>query len=829
VADVAELLGQPAAAERLARLLEHPDTRVVRLTGPAGSGKSHIANLVAADWVNQRRVCVIAVGDEEHSSRELYPLLMGLSRAHASRGQLVRTGARSALQVADRALVGASIGTTIFDLLSAAFRQRIERALKAYSSLERDVILDLKRLARSRKLLLVADNAHWWDADSLRLIHDVVSDVLHDAIPQLASVVVLLVDTSDEQRVVAPEAFSSLASLAAEPTERTARCTPEQFSAVLSAFGMTDSLPDDILHALFIATHGHLKLAEQVAAYAQHSSLQALADSSGGHYLTRLVSARLASLGSSSPEISDLLIRAAVLGLTFSEHELLCISDAKRAALRELIRNAEGIGFIERDGDQISFSHDVIRSAILSDRPPEQFDELHAKLSDCLAILRPGDYATRAQADRQAGDAARAREMLALACISQLRRGVPPSRALARGLLELPEDRALKDYLTRIADGYAAVGAGDFAGPIPALRTPLHGESKLMAAERNYLAALCSMELQTADGFAEAVAMLTSWLPSLDGEVELRLRFLMLLQQAQVLSELLEEARETESKIEQQLLDRVPYDPDAAIALQIQNRRASAVNGPTVAEQRIREAVTFFRAGSRPTSREQLELYRSLNNLIATQIRLGKFAEAHANAEDAERIALDNPDVVRRLDCLASNAVLAGLRLGVIDVTEAIIRQQMIITSPEGAADKFLHRCNLAAFLLLAARDGEADAELQRLGDELRSQSIAETYLYFYWAASSAGLAAVRGELQEALRLHAEMEHFSQAIRWPCAAHVRRRQLLLPELLPLITADTPREAADRILLDTHPNEVGPGWDYYARLFPCAELSYWSDS
>src|ERR1700731_1125181 len=104
--------------------------------------------------------CVVAVGDDDHSWRELYPLLSGLSWTHSDWAGLAQTGARSALRLADSALGPVGVTTSVFDLLGTAFRQKAERGLKPYSNSERDVLMDLRRLARSDRLLLVADNAH---------------------------------------------------------------------------------------------------------------------------------------------------------------------------------------------------------------------------------------------------------------------------------------------------------------------------------------------------------------------------------------------------------------------------------------------------------------------------------------------------------------------------------------------------------------------------------------------------------------------------------------------------------------------------------------------
>ncbi len=418
--------------------------------------------------------------------------------------------------------------------------------------------------------------------------------------------------------------------------------------------------------------------------------------------------------------------------------------------------------------------------------------------------------------------------MLVLTGVSELRSGVPIPRVLARIEQHLPGDTKLASYLTLIGEGYLSVDAGDFSKVLPRLRAPSSSESSVMAAERDYVSALCLMEMETAECVAEAIRILESWISHLEGELELRLRFLASLQQAQLHCEKFDEARGTEGTIERELHARLRYDRDAAVMLQIQNRRASSLNAPEIAKARIREAVAFFRRSSGGEAADQRELYRSLTNLSAIEIRLGEHGKAYGHALEAERIAVEATGSVHRLDVLASNLVLAAYRGDLMSLDDAIARQRLIIDSPDGSPDAFCERLNLSAYLLLAGEDVEAGEEIARLGESLRSRSIQESYLIYYQATLWIASAALAGDRVEAVRRHVSMDDFVASLKWPCAPYVQRRQALLTEVLGHFEPGD-RIADDQVLLRTHPEEIGAAWSYYARLMPCCELSFWSDS
>ncbi len=825
---LAELLGQDELADAIIKRLDVPETRAVRVSGPPGSGKTTVALLAAGLWQERGGRCVIATGDDSHSHRPLYPLLSGLSVLPTDWRVLATQGSRSTLQAVDSLARTGGAGLSVFDLLTSAFRQRVDRALLAFSATERDIIHDLRRVARGRRLLVVADNCHWWDAESLLLLAEVMSARLRDAIPQLESVQLLLVDTAPDQAPSSPGAFRALTSVCAEPTVRLERCARAQFGNVLGSLGIETHLPEEIIDELYVATGGHLKLAEQLVEYSRTNDLRRSLEASDVRYFRRLLDSRVDSIGAEGAEVAGLLANAAVIGLSFSERELICLASSNDQSIDRVVERAEQMRLVTRVGDRISFSHDVVRSAFLDGAAPSDMRAQRGRFEKCLSSLRPGDYIARADLLLQAGDLERGRELVAIAAIDQMRRAVPSERVMTAATAQLPNDPGLRDFLVRVTSAYDAIEAGQYQTALPLLRVSGASESSLMAAERNYLLALCHLEGESRAGALEAQRILESWQQTVRTEAEMAIRFLLLLQQAQLFADDFDAARSTERTIEQRLRRRVAYDPHARVMLQIQNRRSAGVDSSEIAEIRIREAIAFFQAGSGDPTRDRVELFRALNNLTAVQLQLGRADDAWETGELCQAVAYDSADAIPRLDVLANNIVIASLRSGRFDVETAVARQRAVVDSPEGGDDKFLHRCNLASLLLLAERDAEAAVELEALGRRLFDRETGETYLLFYWRAMDVIATALRGDVETAYVKHHRMTPFVEGLRWPEAAYVRRRHELIEPLLGDLTTAR-RDEVDTAVLTVNPVEIGPSWSELSRVFLLSDLSFWLDS
>jgi hypothetical protein len=707
-------------------------------------------------------------------------------------------------------------------MLASGRRKRSERAVERFSRVERDWLLLLKRVAAKNACLVVVENAHWWDLQSAQLIAAAANEELREQLAGLRRLHVLVVDTDTESQTTGDEVARDLLVGLATADERIELCDVDTFALVLRALGVAEELPSDLITMLHTATGGHLSLAAAISAAV--SDGESLLDEGGA--VRRLLSDKLMRLAVSDPELSEIVARAAVLGSQFQERELLCITERNRPAeLREAVGRAVQTGLFGRGQPALGFAHESIWQAV-REYSAGSDAALFAKLADCLAILRPGDYASRAAAYEAASEHERAGEYYVLAAVAQIRQG----SGLVLALSVLPDrvagDGVTVDALGTLADAYGAISRGDFVAGRKALHAQL--PTVLLSAERAYAQAICAMESQTEEGVIEASGILQEWLEAVQGEPELYSRFLVLRVQVEVLGERFDEARRTEQAVERLLAQRAAYDPSAARTLQIQNRRAASTRAPEIARLSIADAVRHFRRATASGSPESIELYRSLTNLVAVEVRLGRDADAHAHAEEAAAIAFDLGGAVPRMDVLGNNAAIAGLRAAAFDAVAAVERQLAVVDAAQEAGDGFIQRCNLVAFRLLASHDVEAQALLYELRAEFVAHGYTETYLRYYLGVLEVACLYLTGETHAALDSHRALDPFIASLRWPSAAYVRRRHKLLePRLEQPLNGD--RLEADRTLLATNSYEIGEAWSYYARFIPLCELSYWSDS
>lgn len=826
---ISGLLGHDLVVSKVVTALGVESSQPIRITGPAGSGKSWAALQVGASWQDAGGSTIIAVGDNRNSNRDLYPFLVGLSELSRDWRHLATHGSRSLLRIVDTLAGTGGVASSIFDLLGSAFRQKLDHSTRILSAAEREIIFDIKRLGRGRPILLIADNAHWWDEQSISLLEQLRSERLREAIPQLAKLRVLLVDTAEDQPPVAPN-FSRLISEIGEQCYRLRLCNRNEFGSVLSSLGLTKVLPDSLIETLYSICGGHLKLAEQIVKYVEDGgSIEQI----GEHAIFQdIIKARLAGIGPEGAQLSEILSLAAVIGITFSNKELTCLAQDRSNTLTRLMRRARAMELVDSVKGGARFSHEVLRTYFLNLQNEEGMQDIQARLANCLAIIRPGDYRARWSLLYAAGQHEKAREMYGLAAVKRLRLGIALSHVLTEAGETYRDDVSLAAWICAIGEAYALIARGNYTDALRNVSAPNSSETSLLAAERNYVAALCEMEIQTAEGFAESRHILRAWISRVADEPEINIRLRILLQQTLVLSGMFDQARTIEKTVEIDLIERAQFDEDAKVLLNIQNRRASSINIAEVAEIRVKQAVSFFAGRDGQPARYPIELYRAQTNHCSILIKLGRYAEAYSVAIQTEKMLLDEQGLpFPRRDVLAHNLVLAGYRCGVIDIQTAVANQAKITLSPDGQSDNFLQQCNLCAFQFLAGDYSEGSRTLSIVLHDLDGTHIGESYLIYYGRTLQIAFSALTRNLSLAIEQHDALTNFIRSISWPAAPYVRRRHELLREILVSAREAIPESPteADMLIFNASPKEIGPCWNHYSRLILCTELAFWSDS
>lgn len=825
-----EYLGYDSVAEQISAALQR-GSRLVLLEGHPGVGKSWLARGVAAAWETAGGASAVAEGDELRCQVSLLPF----NTSTGSLGSALQELGRRASGVAKAAEALAGTAGLLTALVEGVVRLRRHRRLSKLPFIgdeEQQILFDLQKLSGGQPLLLVADNLHWWDSDSLLLLQSLLSAEMQAALPFLDSLRVLGVRTAeDSQRVLHPEAYERSVGRLVDNRFALPRIRKQQFRRVLEILGAPSPVSPEVVDQVFALSGGHLALASRAAVEMAEHGPDALHRNIGDDdFVTRIFTERIHALGDSSHEILELLSVASVIGLSFRRDELVCTMAADPSRVRKLLGYCSAESLLAVTNGTCRFVHDIYRRFFLK-RSADKNIAIREKLGDCLRKLQPSNYRLRATNAERAEDPVQASVFGVCAALQNLRKGRSWDEGIDSRVLVGMNRAPFDGYLRTMRSALQLLKNYQHRACLATLERLPRDVPTILAAEADYVRAMCRMSTRRESDREKGRSILEAWSGFEHTEAEAGLRLARL--HLYGLTHLLDKtaARRLEGALRRALIDRVGFDRSAQDQLYVMDRCAASLYQPDIACVRTREAVEFY--GDRPEGgllRHPVEYYRCLVNYGANLISNARYDDAVEIYARIENL-LDEyeENVFPRLDYPLGSKLLAELRLGRVDPDDAVRRQLEILDEHAVAGDPFYGKNALAVYLTLACRYDAAKAVFRDLAGHLAARGdTIEPSMEYLIRANWCACRHVWGSEGDLVAEWHRLSDLVHRIAYVFRPILVRRHELLKEAFEKVAPGRPNEW-DRYLLDQPSAEFGPLWDNFGRGFRMPEVEFWRDN
>jgi AAA ATPase domain len=798
----------------------------ITLTGPSGSGKSWVVRELKKR-LNEDRLVLVAEGDPFNGNRQLLPLATALAKPPNLR-RLAKTAASEASSGIPYA--GGLIQFSLNMLLN--YREIAQASQTSFLEVaEREVLLEIQQQAESKEVLLVLENLHWWDEQSLDLLGLMLQKRLDNVFPFLTRTKYLAIQTP-AQDATHSHKFSQIRQLLGGASIELRHCEETKFGELLTALGARE-LPDaETVAALYRSSQGHLAMAQRLAERLNTSTTPlALSNTASMDALCReLIEERISALGDRGTRMARLLRQAAAIGLSFTDTEMRCLAKDLAPEISNCLADARELELLAADSDRLVFSHEIIQryfSHVSSERDPE----VHSRFAECLRVLRPGDYRARSHHHTLAGQAALAADAQTHQALAELRIGSRSLGLLASGS-HLPS--AHRQFIQTMSESWSHFDAGRYAEALEGCRRIDNTLPSSLLAERDCLIARCHINGLTSLDWESAIRVLQKWITLLDSELEVWGRIMLIRIVALVYSGDVEAAKAAAHEMSNKLSPRMAFDNEAKRTLGRLKLKSDMFYVPEAAGPMIAEALEIFGPRDRqPEVVDPLNYFVGLTNLSANQILKGEFMTAFETARDGERFLSELHEkgehfVFPRVDMLANNLIVAGFRGGTLTASAAATLQGQAIASAASTVDNSLLRSNLSAFLALEGRPNDAQAILLELISVVSSAPDYDAYYAYFVLNNLAGTQFALGEIDSARETWEKASEALTRIEMPIRPTLDKRHALQAGCLTVAHSLTVTDWERHIFEIGRATEVGPSWRHFARGFLLSDLQYWAE-
>ncbi len=682
--------------------------RYICIRGASGTGKSYTASHLV-DQLTETLGCnnvnyLRLQGDRLSSERPFFPFNREITRSPQADINSMALDAADDLPL---------FKVTVKTLIDKVIRRKKQNYRGIYASLkpeEIDIIFRLQYLANNAVSILVLDNFHWWDIDSLRFIHLLLSNTEKDfTFLENAYVIAIVTDDQPSPHRDELEAILSNGRFKEFSFEK---MKFKEYCHVVKILSGRDDIPEDIQRALHSITNGHLEVTNHYLEFYNISGDTASADFNAIHRnsgeIANLITRRLRNLGEDGDKIDNFLRFASIIGLYFYLHEVSLALEKDRGECLAIAKQAENMNLVNLELMSGRFSHTIIRDVFLN-KVDENKPLYHKKMAHCLKVFRPQEYLARAHHHTHAGEINEANDNKTLLCIYYLRTGekskISEIDAIKAGLPELHIE-----YIDTMRDAYSHYNERDYEQVIEYLSTIANCYHARLRAERDYLWAICLNRTMDPASRAQAADMLEKYIDVLTDESDVWMRLTSLLLSTYAHIDDYENAMRIENILTSHLEDRMAHDPNAAKNLNVLRRKADSLHSGNSAVAFLRRSTQYFGPSKHNGApRNPIEYFMALSNLAGCLLYTGEFREAYTVAENALMVYSAHEHLVfPRHNQAMNNYLLSGWLVGELSVEEAVAAYSEMLAEKYSMSDTILLNLNKAS--LLASHGKTTDA-----------------------------------------------------------------------------------------------------------------------
>lgn len=810
---VATATGAAAALSDIGRKLSSSE-RFLKpyhvVLGPSDSGKTRFCEGLRDDF-SESYYAVHLEGDRSNPQCQFLPFGRILLDAKA------HEHARS--HVSESVGSVPTVGGTLkflFSLLN--LKEHAQRQQTLYlSEIQRQILYALQSNAGRRDALVICDALEAWDIASLDLLSLVRNPQVIEAFPVLARTFFVFVLRDD---AASNDAIFNLVRGAG--VARLRRMDFESFEQFMADERIPVDVPRDVLRELHRICDGAISVSKMISVTLRRGGYRRAVSESDIKSLVLQHVMRTLEDRRDADDLRNFLRAASAIGVRFTRSELQCLVGE---CASEQLTVAEELSFVRKiDDDGYGFSSEMLIEVF----GPGDYAhaETHAAFAECLRVLRPDDYASRAAHLEKAGRQEAAAVMRSLAALKSLRDG--------RLEMHATSDAApLRDEARILARGDELIQNGRYPEAIQLLEGLDPTAPRELLFERDILLARAKIKTLDLPAQQEAIELLKCWSSEYRFEFEIWQRAMLLLVVALGFVGRLEEALTEYKRLHQHLLHHSSPSTGATVLHRLELKRDIFLP-PNVSATRIENAVSYFGPSSAGTAaRDPMNYYIGLSNLVASFVVRGEFGKAVETARTATSFLSALPGTldefkVPRPDVLANNTTIAYLSAGLMSPDAAWDAMMKLLESASAGNDRPLLLSNAAALAIASGKPSEAAKLIEEARAYVESDRIDPFYRYFVF-----NNAAMHALTQE--------DHVEARALWRRAPQGRTAAPTLAEWLDrrdqiiggnLSGAQIVTLAELQMRLDGSAPDEAPGfpapWRHLGKALLLSDLQFWSD-